>query len=90
MVLEYHVRIIDPQQRDLNLMDITKEIKNWHTFGEWENGECYGGWNMLNHNRMLYILSRYDLYMISSSSSHDVPQKIIWLGHKPDETCNIC
>lgn len=89
VVPEYHVYIIDPQKRDLNLVDITKEIRNWHTFGEWKNGKCYGGWNMLNHNKMLCLLSKYDLYMSSDADDNTEPQKIIWIGPKPDETCSI-
>ncbi len=38
MILEYHVCIIDPQKRNLNLNDITKKVKNWHNFSEWNNG----------------------------------------------------
>lgn len=89
MIGECHVYIVDPQKRDLNLSEITKKIKNWHSFGEWNNGKCYGGWNMLNHNKILYILSKYDLYIMSYTDINAEPKKIIYEGNESDEYCII-
>ena len=88
---EFHGYIYDFKERNLDLNKITKHITGYKKFGSWNKGICIVGWNMFNHNNMLFALSKYDLF-IQSFSEKDrniPPNKIVWNGKPPSDTCII-
>lgn len=94
MFPEFHGYIIDYKKRHL---DFTKYKKTFIYIGEWEEHNdylrCYVGWTMLNHNRNLYTLAKYDLHMQTAGTNvygEEFPiNKITWNGDEPNDYCMI-
>lgn len=82
MIPEIHTSIHDPFERNIDLDKITKHIKGYKSFGQWNNGICYVGWNMLNNNQIVYTLSKYNLYFPPKVEGEEfIPIK--WVGDPP-------
>ena len=92
MIPECHNILIDPQERNLDLNKILAHVKNYKSFGPWVGGVCHAGWNVLNHNKILYTLAVYDLYIKPDHSGNENVEfkKIVWNGSRPDSNDQCC